>query len=55
MWPNSPESEELVIFNKEILNGKLHFLCKILMPWEAKRKYVWAKIQRADKKIYEPK
>ena len=28
MWPNPQFHADLVTFNKEILNGKLHFLCK---------------------------
>ena len=28
MWPN-PQSADLVTFNEEILNGKLHFLCSV--------------------------
>ena len=27
MWPNTQETADLVTFNEEILNGKLHFLC----------------------------
>ena len=27
MWPNPVFSADLVTFTKEILNGKLHFLC----------------------------
>ena len=27
MWPNPRETGNLVTFNEEILNGKLHFLC----------------------------
>ena len=27
MWPNAQDPEDLVTFTKEILNGKLHFLC----------------------------
>ena len=27
MWPNPQETADLVIFNEEILNVKLHFLC----------------------------
>ena len=26
MWPNPQETEDLVTFTEEILNGKLHFL-----------------------------
>ena len=27
MWPNSPQTADLVTFTEEILNGKFHFLC----------------------------
>ena len=27
MWPNPQKTADLVTFNDEILNGKLHFLC----------------------------
>ena len=27
MWPNPQETADLVTFTKEILNGKLYFLC----------------------------
>ena len=27
MWPNPQKTENLVTFNEEFLNGKLHFLC----------------------------
>ena len=30
MWPNPQETADLVTFTKEILNGKLHFLCSDL-------------------------
>ena len=29
MSPNLQETADLVIFTKEILNGKLHFLCSV--------------------------
>ena len=29
MWANPRETADLVTFNKEILHGKLHFLCKV--------------------------
>ena len=29
MWPNLQETEDLVTFTEEILNGKLHFLCSV--------------------------
>ena len=29
MWPNSQETVDLVTFIKEILNGKIHFLCSV--------------------------
>ena len=29
MWPNPQETADLVTFNDEILNGKLHFLCRV--------------------------
>ena len=29
MWPNLQETEDLVTITKEILNGKLHFLCSV--------------------------
>ena len=29
MWPNPQETEDLVTFTEEILNGKLHFLCSV--------------------------
>ena len=28
MWPNPQETADLVTFTEEILNGKLHFLCR---------------------------
>ena len=28
MWPNLQETADLVTFTEEILNGKLHFLCR---------------------------
>ena len=31
MWPNPQESPDLVTFTKEILNGKLLFLCSALL------------------------
>ena len=27
MWPNPPETADLVTFTEEILNGKLQFFC----------------------------
>ena len=27
MWPNSQDTEDLITFTEEILNGKLIFLC----------------------------
>ena len=30
MWPNPQFPADLVSFTKEILNGKLHFLCSVL-------------------------
>ena len=27
MWPNPQETEDMVTFTEEILNGKFHFLC----------------------------
>ena len=30
MWPNPQETEE-IIFTEEILNGKLHFLCSVML------------------------
>ena len=30
MWPHPQESADLVTFNEEILNGKLHFLCSAI-------------------------
>ena len=29
MWPNPQSLLDLVTFTKEILNGKLHFLCNV--------------------------
>ena len=29
MWPNPQETEDLVLFTEEILNGKFLFLCSI--------------------------
>ena len=29
MWPNPQLPADLVTFTKEILNGKLHFLCSV--------------------------
>ena len=31
MWPNPEESADLVTFTEEILNGKIHFLCSVLL------------------------
>ena len=35
MWPNPQETADLVTFNEEIRNGKLHFLCSGFqsIPW----------------------
>ena len=55
MWPNPQESENLVIFTGEIFKVKLHFLCRVKMPWNAREEYGHAKYQRADQRIYEPK
>ena len=30
MWPNPPETADLVTFTEETLNEKLHFLCSVL-------------------------
>ena len=30
MWPDPQETEDLVTFTKEILNGKLQFLCSVM-------------------------
>ena len=30
MWPNPQDSADLVTFNEEIINGKLHFLCSVI-------------------------
>ena len=32
MWPNPPETEDLVTFIEEIFNGKLHFVCSESSP-----------------------
>ena len=29
MWPNPPETADLVTSTEEILNGKLHVLCSV--------------------------
>ena len=34
MWPNPQFHANLVTFTKEILNGKLHFLCSVLKWWD---------------------
>ena len=31
MWPDPQETADLVIFTEESLNGKLHFLCSVLL------------------------
>ena len=31
MWPNPKETADLVTFTEEILNGKLHFLCGVIV------------------------
>ena len=31
MWPNPPETADLVLFNDKILNGKLHFLYSVIL------------------------
>ena len=56
MWINPQESANFVKFTEEILNKKISFFaqCKILMPWEAKKAYVWTKYERTGKRIYEP-
>ena len=37
MWTNTYENADLLIFTKEILNGKLHFSCSDMsvhvIPW----------------------
>ena len=35
MLPNPLETEDLVTFTEEILNGKLHFLCSVIAKHEA--------------------
>ena len=37
MWPIPEETADLVKFTKEILNGKLHFLCSDESEWEELR------------------
>ena len=32
MWPNPKETADLVTFTKEILNGKIYFLCSAGNP-----------------------
>ena len=34
MWPNPKETVDLVTLTGEILNGKLHFLCSEVWPFE---------------------
>ena len=43
MWPNPRETEDLVTFTVEILNGKLHFLCSVYFNWISATKFstVW--------------
>ena len=31
MWPNLQKTVDLVTFTEEILNGKLHFLCSVIL------------------------
>ena len=31
MWPNPPFPSDLVTFTKENLNGKLNFLCSVVI------------------------
>ena len=31
MWPNPQLPEDLITFTEEFLNGKLHFLCSVLL------------------------
>ena len=31
MWPNPQETEDLITFTEEILNGKLHFLYSVCL------------------------
>ena len=31
MWTNPQETGDLVKFTEEILNGKLHFLCSVIL------------------------
>ena len=35
MWPNPEETADLVTFTEEILNGKLHFLCSVMIKNES--------------------
>ena len=34
MWPNSQFPADLVTFTEEFLNGKLHFLCGVICPFQ---------------------
>ena len=40
MWPNPQETEDLITFTEEILNGKLHFLCSELLVFGETYVYV---------------
>ena len=44
MWPNQQETEDLVTFTEEILNGKLHFLCSVI--FDEDRKYKTIEVHR---------
>ena len=33
MWSNPQETVDLVPYTEEILKGKLHFLCGMVLPW----------------------
>ena len=43
MWPNMQETEGLMSFTKEILSGKLHFVCSGI--WN---EYVWLRYRPAN-------
>ena len=52
MWPNPQETPNLVTFTKEILNGKLHFLCNIKVTNYFRKE---ASIQMIDRVLNTPR
>ena len=38
MWPNPQVTRDLIKLTKEILNGKLHFMCSDIISFESEEK-----------------